>query len=349
MAKLGVTPIHKTVDDIKSTILSHSLTPYFEVQFPVPTFLQGLMGGDSDPNKYLTLLCTEAVLPGNNLITFNVDNDFSGVTEKMPHRKVYDQNLNLTFYVNAEGASSYYPIRFFESYIAYVAGEDPSDKDSLNSLRNSNYFYRMSYPDEYMVDSPGLIVKKFEKGGKFVPPTSDKANPVDRELTYEFIRTYPTAINSMPLSYGDAEVLKCTVTYSYIRYVQHNTFVTNRVEPIAAPRVASVPEPPVEPSPTPDKITSSPVMPEGNMKTIRNRRGRITGWKNMDTGEVVKKETKYKVDPNKRQMGRSASKRRQTAKLIDPATPKDRIDNKEQNNNKGTPIRNRRGRIIGYK
>tara|TARA_B100001250_G_scaffold143863_1_gene123142 strand:- start:818 stop:1693 length:876 start_codon:yes stop_codon:yes gene_type:complete len=244
MAKLGVTPTHKKVDDIKKTILSPSLTPYFEVQFPVPPFLQGLMGGDTDPNKYLTILCTEAVLPGNNLITFNVDNDYSGVTEQMPHRKVYDQKLNLTFYVNAEGVSSYYPIRFFESYIAYIAGEDPSKAASLDKLRNSNYFYRMTYPDAYMVDSPGLLVKKFEKGEEFIAPTL--AAEVDRELTYEFIRTFPTAINSMPLSYGDAQVLKCTVTYSYIRYIMHNTFKVDRTEPVRSPLIPSVPEPVVE-------------------------------------------------------------------------------------------------------
>ena len=304
MAKLGITPIHKTVDDIKSTILSPSLTPYFEVQFPVPTFLQGLRGGDSDPNNYLTLLCTEAVLPGNNLITFNVDNDYTGVTEKMPHRKVYDQNLQLTFYVNSEGASNYYPIRFFESYISYVAGEDPNNKDSLNRLRNSNYFYRMSYPDEYMVDSPGLIVKKFEKGGKFVSPTPGLE--VDRELVYEFIRTYPTAINSMPLTYGDAEVLKCTVTYSYIRYVQHNTFITNRVEPTAVPRIASVPEPVDPPTPPPVQLSSSPAMPEGNYKTLRNKfTGKIVGWKNVDTGEIVRK-------------GKRIEKRTNAQKVMDP-------------------------------
>ena len=304
MAKLGITPIHKTVDDIRSTILSPSLTPYFEVQFPVPPFLQGLRGGDSDPNKHLTLLCTEAVLPGNNLITFNVDNDYTGVTEKMPHRKVYDQNLQLTFYVNSEGASNYYPIRFFESYISYVAGEDPNNKDSLNRLRNANYFYRMSYPDEYMVDSPGLIVKKFEKGGKFVSPTPGLE--VDRELTYEFIRTYPTAINSMPLTYGDAEVLKCTVTYSYIRYVQHNTFITNRVEPTAIPRIASVPEPVDPPTPPPAQLSSSPAMPEGNYKTLRNQfTGKIVGWRNMDTGEIVKK-------------GRRIEKRTNAQKVMDP-------------------------------
>ena len=237
MAKLGVTPTHKTVDDLRNTILSPSLTPYFEVQFPVPSFLSNLNSGATSPYNYLTLLCTEAVLPGNNLITFNVDNDYTGVTEKMPHRKVYDQQLQLTFYVNAE-EDAYYPIRFFESYIAYIAGEDPSDASSLDKLRNQNYFYRMSYPDEYMID--GLLIKKFEKGGEFAPPTKDKVNPVDKQLTYEFIRSYPTAINSMPLSYGSVDVLKCTVTYSYIRYVQHNTFKTDRKDLAKQQAIASV-------------------------------------------------------------------------------------------------------------
>ena len=237
MAKLGVTPTHKTVDDLRKTILSPSLIPYFEVQFPVPSFLSKLNSGSTSPYNYLTLLCTEAVLPGNNLITFNVDNDYTGVTEKMPHRKVYDQQLQLTFYVNAE-EDAYYPIRFFESYIAYIAGEDPSDASSLDKLRNQNYFYRMSYPDEYMID--GLLIKKFEKGGEFAPPTKDKVNPVDKQLTYEFIRSYPTAINSMPLSYGSVDVLKCTVTYSYIRYVQHNTFKTDRKDLAKQQAIASV-------------------------------------------------------------------------------------------------------------
>ena len=237
MAKLGVTPTHKTVDDLRKTILSPSLIPYFEVQFPVPSFLSQLNSGSTSPYNYLTLLCTEAVLPGNNLITFNVDNDYTGVTEKMPHRKVYDQQLQLTFYVNAE-EDAYYPIRFFESYISYIAGEDPSDAVSLDKLRNQNYFYRMSYPDEYMID--GLLIKKFEKGGEFAPPTKDKVNPVDKQLTYEFIRSYPTAINSMPLSYGSVDVLKCTVTYSYIRYVQHNTFKTDRKDLAKQQAIASV-------------------------------------------------------------------------------------------------------------
>ena len=176
MAKLGVTPTHKKVDDLKNTILSPSLTPYFEVQFPVPSFLSDLNSGSTSPYNYLTLLCTEAVLPGNNLITFNVDNDYTGVTEKMPHRKVYDQELQLTFYVNSgsdQKEDAYYPIRFFESYISYIAGEDPSNAKVMEKLKNQNYFYRMSYPDDYMID--GLIIKKFEKAGNINMPRPPNA------------------------------------------------------------------------------------------------------------------------------------------------------------------------------
>ena len=248
MAKLGVKPTHKTVADIKGTILSPSLTPYFEVQFPVPSFLSDLNSGTTSPYNYLTLLCTEAVLPGNSLATFNVDNDYTGVTEKMPHRKVYDQDLKLTFYVNA-GESSYYPIRFFESYISHIAWEDPSDSESLTRLRNQNYYYRMSFPDDYMID--GLIIKKFEKGGKW-SKDDPSINHVDTQLQYEFIRTYPTAINSMPVAYGNVDVLKCTVSYSYIRYVQYNTFSTKRkaadpanILPSLEPTVEENPKPPI--------------------------------------------------------------------------------------------------------
>ena len=233
----GVRPTHRNVDNIKSTILQPSLTPYFEVQIPVPTFLSSLNGGTTSPYNYLSILCTEASLPGNQLITFNVDNDYTGVTEKMPHRKVYDQKLDLTFYVNV-GDENYYPIRFFESYISYIAGEDQNAGDF--GLRDSNYFYKMSYPDDYMLDE--LYIYKFEKES-----TSG--------LTYQFIRTYPTNINTMPITYGDAQVLKCTVSYSYVRYVMDQKFNTSRrggasVAPAvsAAPVVINAPNP-VAPEP----------------------------------------------------------------------------------------------------
>ena len=313
MAKLGVTPTHKTVDDLRKTILSPSLIPYFEVQFPVPSFLSQLNSGSTSPYNYLTLLCTEAVLPGNNLITFNVDNDYTGVTEKMPHRKVYDQELQLTFYVNA-GDDAYYPIRFFESYIAYIAGEDPSDSDSLERLKGANYFYRLSYPDEYMID--GLLIKKFEQGEAPSAMYGSLGNAVDKELSYEFIRSYPTAINSMPVSYGEADVLKCTVNYSYIRYIQHNTFSTSRVEPTRSSRIASVPN--TDPQSRDTTLSRSQVRqagtPGGFSAALRQEDLTVRGGK-------TRSELRREQNPN---FG--------TGSREDPSTPAGQIENKKRSN-----------------
>lgn len=230
----GIQPKYKKVSDIKNTILSPSLNAYYEVQIPVPTFMLGLTGANT-PHDYLNLLCTEASLPGNNLITFNVDSDFTGVTEKFPHRKVYDQELVLTFYVNAVGSVNYYPIKFFETYIAYIAGEDRSFLSNGGGIDKPNYHYKMTYPDDdggYRRD--GLYIYKFEKG------------PVGG-LEYEFYRTYPTSIQRMEMSYGDTQVLKCTVTYTYTRYNLKQKFRTER-RSAANANVAAVP---VVPNPQP--------------------------------------------------------------------------------------------------
>ena len=39
-------------------------------------------------------------------------------------------------------------------------------------------------------------------------------------MTYEFIRSFPLSISSMPVSYSGNDLLKCTVSMSYIRYIQ---------------------------------------------------------------------------------------------------------------------------------
>ena len=333
MAKLGITPIHKTVDDIKSTILSPSLTPYFEVQFPVPPFLQGLRGGDSDPNNYLTILCTEAVLPGNNLITFNVDNDYTGVTEKMPHRKVYDQELTLTFYVNA-GEDAYYPIRFFESYISYIAGEDPTNTKSMEKLKLDNYFYRMSYPDDYMMET-GLYIKKFEKGDSLSAVDGAirrlggtvTGQAVDTQLTYEFIRSYPTSINSMQVSYGEADVLKCTVTYSYIRYIQHDTFKTSRIEPTLSNIVASVPN-------------TDPLDPENNILSKSQERQAIHpgGF----SAAVAQEDLTVRGGKTRSELRREQNPNFGTGSREDPSTPAGQIENKKKSNSYRSPSSRRR-------
>lgn len=186
-------PSPKSVSQIKSLLLSPALTSHFEVEIGIPEPLRVLLGINQDR---LNLMCSEASLPGSQLTTLELTNDRTGVTEKHAYRRMFDDRLDLTFYVDAK---DYIPIKFFETWISYIMNEDSRD------TRAKNYSYRVKYPDEYISDQ-GLIVRKFEKDYEGL-------------LEYEFIRSFPLAINSMPVSYDSSNLLKCTVSMSYIRYV----------------------------------------------------------------------------------------------------------------------------------
>ena len=193
------------VSDVKANLLRPATTSHFEVEVPIPPALSSKWSGVGKQDK-IQLMCSEAVLPGSNLATFEINNDRTGVTEKHVHRRIFDDRIDLTFYVDA---GLYQPIKFFEQWISYITnGRNISDGDQDTQLMQDNYDYRMKYPDSYIASS-GLKVTKFEK---------DHQNL----LQYEFIRAFPLAINSMPVSYDTSSLLKCTVSMSYIRYVVKN-------------------------------------------------------------------------------------------------------------------------------
>jgi len=146
-------------------------------------------------------MCSETSLPGSNLATFEINNDRTGVTEKHVHRRIFDDRIDLTFYVDA---GLYRPIRFFEDWMAYITNNGDTDSE----LNESSYNYRMRYPKDYMQEQ-GFVVRKFEKDHQNI-------------LEYEFVNTFPLAINSMPVSYDTSSLLKCTVSMSYIRYFVRN-------------------------------------------------------------------------------------------------------------------------------
>jgi hypothetical protein len=158
----------------------------------------------------LNLMCSEAVLPGSNLATFEINDNFHGVTERHAYRRVYDDRIDLTFYVNADEVDSYLPIRYFETWIKYIVDESigpQAERGNKGSVSNS-YFYRVRYPEgsNGYTSSDGLTVTKFERD-------------YTQTLEYKFIRSFPISINSMPVSYDSSSLLKCTVSMSYIRYV----------------------------------------------------------------------------------------------------------------------------------
>jgi hypothetical protein len=227
-------PTVKKIADIKANLLHPALTSHFEVEIPIPDGLKdgkilaanGLSGFNSDRLQgRLQLMCSEATLPGSNLATFEINDNFHGVTERHAYRRVYDDRIDLTFYVDAE---NYIPIKYFETWMKYVVGESKAEGGGKLSSVKSNYFYRVNYPNLYMCEQ-GLKVIKFERNGNVSYDGSKMKGDkyVGPKLEYEFINSYPISIASMPVSYDSSSLLKCSVSFSYIRYIFQSKIETD--------------------------------------------------------------------------------------------------------------------------
>ena len=205
-------PTARNIADIKSNLLRPALTSHFEVEIGLPNDapefrrflgLNKVPYGATDQTQ-LQLMCSEATLPGSNIATFDINDNFHGVTERHAYRRIYDDRIDLTFYVDAE---NYLPIRFFETWIKYIVDESIEPGNKGVGSEDPNYFYRVRYPEgKGGYTSQGLKVIKFERDYK-------------QKLEYNFIKSFPISINSMPISYDSSSLLKCTVSMTYIRYV----------------------------------------------------------------------------------------------------------------------------------
>ena len=201
---VALTPRIKNVSSIKSLILNPALTSHFQAVIGVPFNNDNFAGFLSDvgatyfPNQEkLNLSCCEASLPGSQLATSEILNDFPGVTERHVYRRQFDDRIDLNFYCDAE---QYLPIRFFEAWLNYIT-------NTGDDIEKENHFYRMKFPNKY---KGPLEVTKFEKNMK----SKKKVKP----LTYKFVNAFPLAISSMPVTYDSSDLLKCNVSFAYSRY-----------------------------------------------------------------------------------------------------------------------------------
>ena len=78
-----------------------------------------------------------------------------------------------------------------------------------NSVAQPNMSYRMRFPNEYY---GGIAITKYER---------DYNNNV---LRYNFVNAYPISVSSMPVTYDSSDLLKCTVSFSYVRYFIDTVF-----------------------------------------------------------------------------------------------------------------------------
>ena len=149
----------------------------------------------------LNILCSDAALPGSRFLTSEINNNLPGVRERHVYRRSYDDQINLTFYCDAD---QYLPIRFFEAWMNFIAGTSTSE-----NVASQKYSYRVKFPSEYQNGS-SLEITKFEKNLDSRRKT--------KILTYKFVNCFPLAINTMPVSYDTSNLLKCTVGMAYTRY-----------------------------------------------------------------------------------------------------------------------------------
>tara|TARA_R100001443_G_scaffold31435_1_gene45425 strand:- start:19 stop:684 length:666 start_codon:yes stop_codon:yes gene_type:complete len=180
------TPQKKVVSDLKASILTPALTSHFQCWFTVPE-ITGLGGF----NEFISLSCAEASLPSTSLATHQMSNDFTGITERHAYRRQYNDTSSFTFYVDHE----YKIIKTFETWIGSIVNEQNDE--------SNNYFYRVKFPQTYQ---SSFYIKKFEKNYK-------------RSLTYQFLKAYPISIDSMPVTYEQSTLLKCTVNFNFSRYL----------------------------------------------------------------------------------------------------------------------------------
>jgi hypothetical protein len=201
----------KGLKEIKDKLLRPALTSHFVCEFSIPSAIPNTGLGkflsqreipyNSTLQELITLSCSEASLPGSSVATIDIENDYHGVSEKHAYRRLYDDRADFTFYVDR----NYDIIKFFESWISYVVGEN-----DLARQETGRYSYRVNYPKSYKTDN--LYITKFERD----IGTREKKQ---ESLQYKFINAYPISINSMPVSYDTSQLLKCTVSFYYSRYV----------------------------------------------------------------------------------------------------------------------------------
>ena len=195
----------KSLSEIKSRLLRPALTSNYICKFSPPQPVKDWTAAKGTPytrdnQELIELSCAEAALPGSSLMTHEANNDFTGVTERHAYRRAYDERASFTFMVDHD----YTIIKFFENWMSYIVGEQFA---TTPNIEDPEYFYRVRYPKDYQTND--LYITKFERDHDYTGTS----------LQYRFLKAFPISIVTMPVRYDASELLKCTVNFTYSRYI----------------------------------------------------------------------------------------------------------------------------------
>jgi len=191
------------MNDVKDLVGKVSQSNHYLVSFSAlnPQITEHLGGylGIRDPINFLSrksgLLCSDAVLPTTSYATGEVKDNFMGIPQEFAHTRLYT-DIDFSFYIDTD----YTNLRIFEGWMDFISSGSLSEIGELTD----NYYKRYRYPDEYKVQT--MFISKFEKS-------------ISSQIDYQFINAFPKTMTTIPVSYGDAELLKVNVTFNYDRYV----------------------------------------------------------------------------------------------------------------------------------
>ena len=208
-----------SVDRIKSTVARPSLDTFYEVNFSFgkyQTWLGETPGKrrtqGSDFMQKMSLMCTQAELPGTSFVPSSAIGHRQGIQEEFPNLRNFPP-LNLVFYADADHVI----IEVLESWMSYI-------NPIFNSrIRDENAFTRFNYPEDY---KETIHITKFERD-TFIRE-SRNASYQSNMTSYEFVNVWPIDLTSMRVAYGDSNVLRCSVQFAYDRFF--TTFNYNDVQ-----------------------------------------------------------------------------------------------------------------------
>lgn len=160
----------------------------------------------------LSLLCSEANLPASSYATAEVKDNFMGVPQEFAHTRI-NTDIDFTFYIDR----NYKVLMFFEAWMDYISGGNNPElnEPSLNTQNyiGTGYYRRFKYPKQYKTSE--FYIKKFEKDYQ----TSSATN-----ISYQLVNAFPKSVASIPIAYGEAEIMKVTVTMNYDRYIPRREY-----------------------------------------------------------------------------------------------------------------------------
>jgi hypothetical protein len=188
------------------TFSSHISNPDLPYKIPLSQFIS---------SGQLSFLCSEANLPASSYATAEVKDNFMGVPQEFAHTRI-NTDVDFTFYIDR----NYKVLMFFEAWMDYISGGNNPDltppEPALNNpnlIQSGSYYRRMKYPKQYKTSQ--FYIKKFEK---------DYSAPGATNISYQLVNAFPKSMASIPVAYGEAEIMKVTITMNYDRYIPRREF-----------------------------------------------------------------------------------------------------------------------------